>query len=110
MMRQMFSVVQVFQHNEYKLLKQTITDKMSSDVTTTTPLAILLNFELGLRVGELCSIKWSDIIGKYIHVQRMEVHEYELTSGKNVHVETNYSKRKVVEYTKTLAGDRKSVV
>lgn len=68
-----------------------------------TPLAIVFNFNLGLRVGELVALRWSDIVGNYIHVQRMEVAEYEL--GEDAEVRRNGVR--VVEHTKSYAGDRR---
>lgn len=69
-----------------------------------TPLAILLNFNLGVRVGELVALKWGDIDGNnYIHVQRMEVADYVLDSSGNV----TRCGSKIVEHTKSYAGDRK---
>lgn len=35
------------------------------------PLAVAFQFQTGLRVGELCGVKFIDIEGDYIHVQRM---------------------------------------
>lgn len=44
-------------------------------------LAVKLNFLLGLRVGELMALKWSDIIDKrYLHIVREEVRDQEKTS------------------------------
>ena len=52
-------------------------------------IAIVLNFYLGLRIGELSSLKWSDIADKnHIHIQREEVRD---------HINHRY---KIVEHTK----------
>ena len=48
-------------------------------------------------------MRWSDIVGNYIHVQRMEVAEYEL--GEDAEVRRNGVR--VVEHTKSYAGDRR---
>ena len=56
------------------------------------PLAIQFNLFMGLRVGELLALKWSDINCNKIHIQR----QYE----KSIDSEGNYC-YKVVEYTKT---------
>lgn len=57
-----------------------------------TPMAALFQFQTGLRVGELCAIKFEDLNEKpgYLHVQRM------------------YRKiaNTVVPHTKTACGDR----
>ena len=38
----------------------------------TTALAVVLNFSLGLRVGELVALKWKDLKEPYLHIRRME--------------------------------------
>lgn len=59
-------------------------------------LGLLLTFETGIRVGELSSLKPSDIQDGYIHIRRTEVKYKE--DGKWV--------LDVKEYPKTEAGDR----
>lgn len=64
------------------------------------PLGIVLIFNLGLRVGELCALKWSDIEpGGYIHIQREEV--------ATVNEQGKIRGHKIVEHCKTDAGDRR---
>ena len=65
------------------------------------PYLILLNFQIGLRVGELVAIKWSDIEGDSLHVQRMEQSMFEGNC-----ISMSRSGIAVTEHTKTLAGDR----
>jgi integrase len=70
---------------------------------TTLPLGIILLFNLGLRIGELCALKWMDIEtnykGKFIHIQREMVDDVD-DEGK--------SKGKIVlEHCKSPAGDRR---
>lgn len=55
-----------------------------------SPLAVIFQFQTGLRVGELCGVKFDDVHGDYIHIQRM-VRNYPF---------------EVVEKTKTEDGDR----
>lgn len=65
-------------------------------------LTIPFAFQTGLRLGEIVAIKESDLQGDYIHIQRMEIREVEqLPDG-------TWSKQKfkVVDYTKSEAGDR----
>jgi len=66
-----------------------------------TALAVLINFSLGLRVGELVALKWKDLKDSYLHIRRMEQKQYEqLENGKwKKHLE-------VVEHTKSDAGYR----
>ncbi len=56
-------------------------------------LGIVLLFMLGLRIGELAALKWSDIEGGSIHIQRESVRDEN----------SNYY---IVEHTKTPEGDR----
>lgn len=68
-------------------------------VNNAIPLGIVLLFNLGLRIGELCALKWGDIENNYIHIQREEVST--VNSQGKVH---GY---KIVEHCKTDAGDRR---
>lgn len=95
------SETQVFIGDEKEILCNTALEKFYLRPRFTTPLAIILNFNLGLRVGELMAIKWSDISNNYIHIQRQETAKYVIENGvvKRCGVE-------VSEYTKSEAGDR----
>lgn len=64
-------------------------DTMYLETNDTVFMAVKLNFFLGLRVGELVTLKWTDIIEHDIHIVREEVRDQELNT---------YS---VVEHTKT---------
>lgn len=56
-----------------------------------SPLAVLFQFETGLRIGELCAISYSDLERpNYIHIQRM----------------LPWHSKEVVDHTKTDYGDR----
>lgn len=71
----------------------------------TFSLSIPLSFQLGIRVGECVALKFSDVDElneNYIHIQRMEVDDYTLTDDSRVQSRGH----KVVEHTKTEAGDR----
>ena len=64
-------------------------------------LAVLINFSLGLRVGELVALKWKDLKDSYLHIRRMEQKLFEkLDNGK---WQKSYT---VVEHTKSNAGIR----
>ena len=60
-------------------------------------LGLLLLFQTGLRVGELCGLKVSDIGEKFIHVQRTEI-KYKNDKGK--------WESTIQNFTKSEAGDR----
>lgn len=55
------------------------------------PLAVLFQFQTGVRISELCVLMYSDIEGDYIHVQRM----------------LRRDTKEIVEHTKGTYGDRK---
>lgn len=65
-------------------------------------LAIPLAFQTGLRLGEIVALKETDIEGNYLCVQRMEIREVEQLSDGS----WSTQKFKVVEYTKSEAGER----
>ncbi len=59
---------------------------------------IILCFQSGIRVGELSGLKFCDITGKVLHVQRQEIRYKDKETNKVIH--------KIADYTKTEAGDR----
>ena len=93
----------VFTRKETDLIKDFIKAD-SANYKTSVPFAILLSFQLGLRVGELIALKWTDISNGAIHIQRQEVifNKYDEDLNK---VES--SVHEIREYTKSQAGDRK---
>lgn len=92
---------EVFLTDEEPIMKEYCKKKHENNPRNTTPLAILLMFELGCRVGELVAISQSDINGNYIHISHQEISEYNLESGNYEYLGT-----KVVPYTKSKCGDR----
>lgn len=48
-------------------------ERMYTETLDTAFLCVKLNFLLGLRVGELVALKWTDIEGSYIHIVREEI-------------------------------------
>ena len=67
------------------------------------PLGIVILFNLGLRDGELCALKWSDIEsnfrGQYIHIQREMV--------ANICSDGKCNGFEILPHCKTAAGDRR---
>lgn len=62
------ATTQVYLNSEQKLIADECLRKISRNPNCTTPVAIMLNFQIGLRIGELVALKWSDIEGNYIHI------------------------------------------
>lgn len=87
---------QVFLHNEIPLIQKLAwNDFISNDklVHRLAPLAILFQFQTGVRIGELCACCEEDIESPdYIHIQRM--YRY------------GAHRAEIVEHTKSSYGDR----
>lgn len=100
------SNTQVFIVDEQKKICDAAKKKIAEHPWCTTPLMILLNFQLGLRISEICAIKWSDVEDNYIHIRRMEVEDYTIKEidGELKSISNGYT---IVPYTKSVAGDRK---
>lgn len=98
------SNTQVFIVDEQKQICDEATRKFEEHPWCTTPLIILLNFQLGLRISEICAIKWEDIEGNYLHIQRMEIEDFSIGEDGITAISNGL---KIVPYTKSNAGDRK---
>lgn len=63
---------QVFSDDERRLMKKLIFDDLDtySNRTSTAGLQILLLLETGMRVGEICGLKWTDVKNGRLYVQR----------------------------------------
>ncbi len=72
----------------------------------TAYLAICLNFNLALRIGELVALRESDIDGDTIHITRGEIKDYRRDKDGKIH-RNGY---KVVAHPKTDAGIRTLVL
>lgn len=59
---------------------------------------IILCFQTGIRVGELSGLKYSDLNGKVLHIQRQEIRFNDSETNRYTHM--------IADYTKTEAGDR----
>ena len=97
------SKTQVFLVKEQLLLFNEANNSFLRCPKCTTPLMIMFNFFLGLRIGELTALKWSDIEDNYLYVHRSEVEDVKLDLNTGDVISTSF---KVVEYTKSDAGDR----
>lgn len=96
------SSTQVFLINEQKLIAEAARKKIEARPWCITPLIVLLNFQLGLRIGELVALKQTDINGNYITISRMETTTYKVLEKGEV-LSDGY---KVVPYVKSEAGYR----
>lgn len=92
---------EVFNEEEEKQTKERAFAEFEANPKRTAPLAVVLNFSLGLRVGELVALKWKDLKTPYLHIRRMEQRQYDRSENGewNLRIE-------IVEHTKTEAGFR----
>lgn len=84
---------QIFYQNEVDEISKMALDDFHNRVKVyeLAPLALLFQFQTGLRIGELCAVRYDDIeTPDYIHIQRM----------------VRRDTKEVVEHTKTSCGDR----
>lgn len=105
--RKKASAKEVFTSKEQNLLISEMERRIQDNPLNTVPLAIMLDFEIGVRCGELLALKESDIIsenGTYkIHVCRQIIKQNDISNLENV----KQIGWKVVDYTKSDCGDRK---
>lgn len=92
----------VFFPKEQEKLIEEMERMLSANPKTITPLAVELNFQLGLRVGELMALRYSDIENDFIHIQRQYVVHTDATDTKNPR-KSGYD---IVDHTKSKKGDR----
>ena len=88
---------EVFTEDEIKLISRYVIEN-----PTIIRLGILLAFQTGLRVGELCTLKAHDIGINTIHVQRTEICFRDEHTNKLVH--------DIKEFPKSDAGDRYLII
>ena len=93
---------QVYTQYEEQELINDMFRRFVENPTNTAPLAVILSFELGTRIGEMCALKFSDIEGNYINIQRQEVRDYEFVDGTKM----KFKGFRIVEYAKTDDGER----
>jgi len=84
------------------MLSNEMERRLKNNPSNTAPLAVLLDFELGTRKGEILAISRSDISGSKIHIHRQLVEEFD-TSNLNSIKSKGFH---VVDYTKSEDGDR----
>lgn len=95
-------ITQVYTENEEERFIGDMARRFQNNPKNTAPLAVILAFEIGVRIGELCALKFSDIEGNYIHIQRQEVREFETVDDFTM----KFKCYKIVEYTKSDDGFR----
>ena len=92
---------EVFNKVEEQQIKEYALKDFERNTELTSALAVVLNFSLGLRVGELVALKWCDLKGSYLSIRRMEQRQHEQLPDGTWHYHID-----VVEHTKSDAGCR----
>lgn len=100
--RKQSSEQEIFYTDEQILLEQEMLHQIKKDETYLVPWIILLDFEIGTRIGEILAINESDICEDRIHIHRQLVQEYDVTDLDKVKSIGWH----IVEYTKSDCGDR----
>lgn len=98
---------EVFTAKERGILIKEMERRIQNDPLNTVPLAIMLDFEIGVRCGELLALKESDIISENgtskLYIHRQVVKENNITDLENIK-QIGWN---VVDYTKSDCGERK---
>ena len=93
---------EVFQADEKAMLLGEMERRLQNNPSNTAPLAVMLDFELGTRKGEILAICKSDIVDNRIHIHRQLVEEFDISDLNNMKSKGFH----VVDYTKSEDGDR----
>ena len=93
---------EVYQTDEIDIFIAEMERRLKNNPSNTAPLAILLDFELGTRKGEILALSKSDIIGNMIHIHKQLIKCFDVSDLNNI----KGNGFKIVEYTKTEDGDR----
>ena len=93
---------EVYKTNEKELIIEEMERRLKNNPSNTAPLAVLLDFELGTRKGEILAISTKDIVGDKIHIHRQIIEEFDTCDLDNI----KSKGFKVVDYTKSEEGDR----
>lgn len=93
---------EIFLPEEQKLLIEEMERRLSNNPINTAPLAVMLDFEIGIRKGEMLGLRDSDIVNGKIHVCRQVVEKFDETDINNI----KSLGFEVVDYTKSECGDR----
>lgn len=93
---------EIFLPEEQKQIIAEMERRLANNPSNTAPLAIMLDFEIGVRKGEMLALKYSDITDGKIHICRQVTEEFDNTDVNSI----KSLGFKVVNYTKSDCGDR----
>lgn len=84
------------------LLEKEVIRRIAKNSNYLIPWIILLDFELGTRIGEILALRATDISGNRIHITRQLVEDYDTSNLDNI-VRSGWE---ITDYTKSFSGDR----
>lgn len=93
---------QTYNSEELMQLNQYL-DAKYTETGDTAFLAVKLNFLLGLRVGELVALKWTDIEENHLHIVREEIRNQEIGTYEIVDHTKTHTDRYVLLIPKAIA-------
>lgn len=93
---------QIYTKEEKELILGEMERRYRNNPNSTAPLAVMLDFELGARKGEILALAESDIMDGKIHICKQVVEKFDASDLKNI----KSLGFEVVEYTKSEDGDR----
>lgn len=93
---------EIFTVNEQALLTQEMYRRINEDETYLIPWIILLDFEIGARIGEILALRYSDMVDGKLHIRRQLVQSHDTSDIENI----KSKGWNVVDYTKSECGDR----
>ncbi len=96
------STKEVYKTNERELLIREMERRLKNNPSNTAPLAVLLDFELGTRKGEILAISTNDIVEDRLHIHRQIIWDFDISDLDHV----KSKGFRLVEYTKSEEGDR----
>lgn len=93
---------QVFMTDETPKIIQSAIKDFQRNPMSTAPLAVILDYLTGFRIGEMSAVREEDIIGNMIRIQRRESETYDCTDLNHIKLIA----RPVIDGAKTEAGMR----
>ncbi|MCD7737578.1 MAG: tyrosine-type recombinase/integrase [Lachnospiraceae bacterium] len=93
---------QIYTPEEKEKLIVEMEHRLANNPDSTAPLAVMLDFELGLRKGEILALAKSDIQDGRIHIHKQVVEKFDVSDLKNIR-SVGFE---VVSYVKSEDGDR----
>lgn len=93
---------EIFSVSEQALLEKEIYRRIRMDQNYLIPWIVLLDFELGTRIGEILALRKTDITDQKIHIERQVTEEYDVSNLDRI----SRNGWNIVSYTKSHCGDR----